>query len=100
MGRIGESTMKDKKDLHKCWICKDSGMVFFNKYKYGIPYEFAYRCTCILGQNSSSKIMTVPDVLAENIAVENYISVEKLDSKKILEFKEKLKGELEFVGRY
>lgn len=91
--------MKDKSELHKCWICKDSGMVFFNEYKFGIPYEFAYRCKCILGQASSSMIMKVPEVLAENIAIENYKDAQKIDLELVLKLREDLKKELEFIGR-
>ena len=71
--------MKNKDNRFKCWICKDSGMVFFNKYKNGIEYELAYRCSCLKGQASSKKIMTVPQVLAENIAIENYKRIREID---------------------
>ena len=69
--------MKNKNSRFKCWICKDQGMVFFSKYEHAIEYEFAYRCTCLKGQTSSKRIMTVPLVLAENIAMENYNTLQK-----------------------
>lgn len=59
--------MENKKTNIKCWICKDSGLVFFIKKQYGIEYEYAYRCTCLRGQISSDKIEIVPQVLAENM---------------------------------
>lgn len=42
--------------------------------------------------------MTVPEVLAENMAIENYINVKRIDSEMLLKLREKLKKDLEFVG--
>lgn len=64
--------MINKNSNRKCWICKDSGFVFVTKNIFGSDYEFAYRCKCINGQVSSKTIKTVPDGLAEKIAMENY----------------------------
>lgn len=82
--------MGNKKMHFKCWICKDQGLVFFTKYKYGIAYEFAYRCTCMEGQKSGNKIMAVPSILAENIAIENYKNFIAINPCEILSLKEKL----------
>ncbi len=71
--------MNNKRAIPTCWICMDHGMVFFNKYIYGIKYEFAYRCKCKLGQFSSSSIMTVPEDFAENMALENYSGFKKFN---------------------
>ena len=72
MVRTGELKMEIKKRTIKCWICKDNGLVFYSKFIDNIEYEFAYKCTCLLGQKSSSTIITVPDIVAENLALENY----------------------------
>lgn len=73
MERIGGFTMENKKESPKCWICKDQGMVLYNKTHNGIQYEFASKCKCKLGQVSSSSIMTVIDDLAEKMAMKNYL---------------------------
>lgn len=54
----------------------DQGLVFYNKISNGIDYEYAARCKCKLGQISSSRIMTVRDDLAEELALENYLEAE------------------------
>lgn len=77
MEGIGGFTMMLKKTPPKCWICKDAGMVFYNKTEYGYEYEFAYRCNCILGQVSSSRIMTLSSALGETLAMENYSEYQK-----------------------
>ena len=56
----------------KCWICKDNGMVYYEKVDQNISYDFAYRCNCKAGQISSDRIPTVPKEFAEKIAIENY----------------------------
>lgn len=63
----------------KCWICKDSGMVFYNKLIRGISYDFSYRCKCKTGQSSSQKIKTVPKEYGEKIALNNFNSFKEKD---------------------
>ena len=84
--------MEIKKRTIKCWICKDSGLVIYSKFKDDLEYEFAYKCTCVLGQRASSNIITVPDIVAENLALENYKNFESIEIERfpelILEAKE------------
>lgn len=70
--------MKDKLGTIKkprCWICKDEGMVFYERVIGGIPYDFAYRCRCKAGQASSDRIRTVPEGYAEELALRNFRSM-------------------------
>lgn len=62
----------------RCWICKDHGMVFYSKIIYKVSYDFAYKCTCKLGQISSDRIPQVPTEYAEKTAKENYKSYLKI----------------------
>lgn len=59
------------KDDFNCWICKDSGMVFYEEVFFNISYSFAYRCSCKRGQISSESIKTVPESFGERMAREN-----------------------------
>lgn len=83
MERIGELTMEIKRKTLNCWICKDSGLVPYFKYVDKLEYEFAYKCSCICGQASSSMLIIVPNIVAENLALENYKRSEKIRSKNI-----------------
>lgn len=58
----------------KCWVCKDSGLLTFEKKINGLHYEFAARCTCIAGQRMSNRIKNIDNSLAEVFAMENYMS--------------------------
>lgn len=70
--------MENKNTLPKCWICKDGGMVFYNKTFKNIDYEYAARCKCKLGQEASSSIMTVIEELAEKMAMKNYVEFREI----------------------
>lgn len=67
--------MEIKRKIPKCWVCKDSGLVPYSKYKDKIEYEFAYKCICLSGQDMSPRLITVPSFLAKNLATENYLEV-------------------------
>lgn len=91
--------MEIKKRTIKCWICKDSELVIYSKFKDNLKYEFAYKCTCILGQKASSSIITVPNIVAENLALENYKIFEKIEIEKLPELILEAKERCKLVGQ-
>ena len=58
--------------IPKCWVCKDKGLVHYSKQIRDVSYDFAYRCSCKAGQDSSHHIPTVPLPFAQKVALENY----------------------------
>ena len=58
--------------IPRCWVCKDDGLVYYSKEIGDISYDFAYRCTCKIGQINGNSIPTVPRAFAEKVALENY----------------------------
>ncbi len=70
--------MNGKDKFPNCWTCNDHGIVFFNKKINGIEYEFGAKCKCKLGQQSSDKIGTIENGLAEYMAEENFTRFKKV----------------------
>lgn len=58
---------------YNCWICKDCGMVAYNKVKMVITYDMAVRCFCKAGKRKGSKISTVSETMAMKVAEDNYL---------------------------
>ena len=100
MERIGGSTMNIKEKTPNCWICNDSGLVPYVKYIGGMEYEFTYKCTCIRGQAPSSKLIIVPDIVAENLAIENCKRSEKVKTMNIAELIVQAKEKWALIGVY
>lgn len=70
--------MGKKDKFPNCWICKDQGMVFFNKKINEIDYEYATRCKCKLKDESSDKIGIIDSSLADRLIDENFNNFKKI----------------------
>lgn len=63
---------KKKVRIPNCWICKDIGLVIYNKKYNKIIYEMAASCMCGKAKDNSEKIPIVSDLLAKEMSKENF----------------------------
>ena len=62
----------------KCWICKDEGMIIYEKFYNNRLYEMASRCRCKRGLRTSERIPMIGEELGERLAFENYSKSHKI----------------------
>lgn len=57
---------------YNCWICKDSGLIIYNKTHNGVEYEMATKCKCMSGVKMGEMIPTISESLAIKLSEDNY----------------------------
>jgi len=61
-----------KVKIPKCWICRDLGIIVYQKEAFGRLYDTAISCVCKKGQENPGFMARIRDDMAEVVAEDNF----------------------------